>query len=286
MGVFLLILNAALNQAESMVMRLYGKKHSVGGMFFNAIVSLSATVFFFLTDKNGLYFPKDIWIYGGISALMFASGFYTMFLALQLGSFVTTKTIASFYGILPILYGILFLKEPAGIYVYLGIVLVFVSMYLMNCSKKGNEEKKAFSAKWLICVLVTTIINGLLGILIRMQQLHFNHACDNEFMILSCGGAFLLLLLLSFMQERDRIGYILKHGTPYGLLTGLVNGSKNLVSLFVYLYIPISIATPILSGLGIILSFLISVLIYKEKLTKTQLVSVAIGAVALVLFNL
>ncbi|MBQ4087599.1 MAG: DMT family transporter [Clostridia bacterium] len=289
MGVLFITISALLQQAEGMTMRRYGKKHSVGGMFFNAIISLAAMVFFFLTDKNGLHFPKEMWIYGSIDALFFASGFYSMFLALQSGSFVATKMVSSFSGIFPIVYGIAFLKEPADFFIYLGIVLVFLSMFFMNYSKKGiesSQDKKAFSLKWLICVLVTSVANGGIGILTRMQQIHFGGAYDNEFMILSFGGSFLFLLLLSLLQERDRMGYILKHGTPYGLLTGLINGSKNLIGMLVYFYIPISLASPIRTGIDLIMSFLISILLYKEKLTKMQLASVAIGAVALVLFAL
>ena len=289
MGILLITITSLLQQAEGMTMRRYGKKHAVGGMFFNAIISLAAMVFFFLTDKNGLCFPKELWIYGIISALCFATGFYSMFLALRLGSFVATKMISSFSGIFPIVYGIAFLKEPADLFIYLGIALVFLSMFLMNYSKKETEdsnEKKSFSMKWLICVLVTAVANGGIGILTRMQQIHFGGAYDNEFMILSFGGSFLFLLLLSLAQERDRMGYILKHGTPYGLLTGLVNGSKNLINMFVYFYIPISLASPIRTGIELIMSFLISILLYKEKLTKLQLASVIIGAVALMLFAL
>jgi multidrug transporter EmrE-like cation transporter len=50
--------------------------------------------------------------------------------------------------------------------------------------------------------------------------------------------------------------------------------------------IPISIAAPTRSGIKIVISFLISLFIFKEKLTKRQVVGVIIGAAALVLLNL
>jgi multidrug transporter EmrE-like cation transporter len=38
--------------------------------------------------------------------------------------------------------------------------------------------------------------------------------------------------------------------------------------------------------MGLVISFLISVLLYKEKFTRRQLVSVVIGIVAVILINL
>lgn len=284
MGILLLVIGALLHQGESMVVRRYGRKHQ-GGMLFNAIICFFSMIFFFLTDKGGLCFPKEIFGYGLASCIMFAAGFYSMFLALQWGSFVATKLIASFSGVISICYGIVFLKEPAGVFTYIGIVLMFLSVFLMNV-KEEESEKKSISFKWLVCVLVTAVSNGFIAVISRMQQIHFQQAYDNEFMILSFGGSCILLTLLALICQRGSLKEIVRYGTLYGALTGAFNGSNNLVNLITYLYIPISVATPAKTGLGCVFSFLVSVLVYREKFTKRQLVSVLIGILALVLFKL
>ena len=38
MGTFLLMLDAVVGQGETMIVRKYGKKHKIGGMFFNAMI--------------------------------------------------------------------------------------------------------------------------------------------------------------------------------------------------------------------------------------------------------
>ena len=286
MGTLLLMFYALLEQAEGIIVKHYGKKHVSGGMFFNAIICLFALVFFVVTDKGGLCFTNEMLVFGLISCSMYALGFYSMYIALQLGSFVATKMIASFSGVISIIYGIFFLKEQAGFFKYLGIILVFLSVILMQYKKTESAEKKKMSFKWLMWTLATVISNGLIAVLSRMQQLHFNQAYDNEFMILSFGGAFIALCIIGLIYERDKLLYTLRYGGLWGTLAGLVNGGKNLVVLLLYLYIPISVATPLRTGLSLIMSFLLSVFIYREKFTVRQILSVVVGITAIVLFKL
>ena len=284
----LILLNQAAHQVEGMLVRRYGKKHGAGGLFFNAIICLFAMIFFVLTDKGGFYFPKELWGYGFVSCLMFAAGFYSMYLALQLGSYAISRLISSFSGVFAIVYGLVFLKESASVTTYIAFVLVFASVFLMNYRPAGKEnaEEKAFSMKWLICVLVALVSNGMIAVLSRMQQLRFENACDNEFMMLSLGGAFTALMLIGLVTERGKLKQIIKYGTLYGGIAGLMNGAANLVNLATYMFLPISVVTPIRTGLGIVMNFVISVLAYKEKFTRRQLVSAVIGVLALMLLTL
>ena len=284
MGILLLLANVFLQQGETMIVRRYGRKYR-GGMLFNSIICLFAVVFFLLTDKGGLCFPKEIFWYGAVSCIMFATGFYSMHLAMQWGSYVASKMIASFSGVISIIYGIFFLKEPADLLTYIAIALIFLSIVLMNGKKDENGEK-GFSVKWLIAVLITAVSNGFIAVISRMQQIHFSQAYDNEFMVLSFGGSFVLLAILALICQRDSLREIAKYGTAYGALAGMFNGAKNLATLVLYLYIPISVATPLRTGADMVLSFMVSVILYREKFTKRQLASVIVGMVALVLFNL
>ncbi|MBQ4625208.1 MAG: DMT family transporter [Clostridia bacterium] len=284
MGFLLIILNNAAHQVEGMLTRRYGNKHGAGGMFFNAVVCLFSMLFFVLTDRDGFYFPGALWIYGGISCLCFATGFYGMYRALQLGSYVISRLISSFSGVLVIFYGLFYLGEDANLFQYISIVLVFLSLFIMNYEKpRKGEEKEKFSLKWLAWVLASLVANAFIAILQREQQIKFDNQCDNEFMILSLGGAFLALLLIGLAKERDQIGSVVKYGTLYGAGAGLMNGAANLVGLWTYYYIPISAASPIRTGVGTVMSFLVSWLIYREKFSKQKLVGVFLGLVAVVI---
>ena len=286
MSVILLLVVILAGQLESMTVRLYGRKNKEGGMFFNAIICAFAALFFLITDKNGLCFPKELFIYSLVGVSATATGFYAAYLAYKYGSFIVTNLIASFSSVMVITYGLAFLKEPINIFGYMGIAMFFVSSILVNLKGNDGNEKKPFSVKWLVCAILTAVSNGVLGIVMRSQQIKFNGAYDNEYMILNSVGAAILLAVIGLITERDKIGSIIKKGFFYGAITGGLNGFKNLITFVIYLYIPIAVFTPLRAGLSFVTGFLISVIFYKEKFTKLQLLGILFGVLSVVMFAL
>lgn len=284
MSIVLLLLVVMTDQLENMAVRLYGRKHQDGGMFFNAIICAFAALFLLITDKNGLQFPKELFLYSISGAVTTAVGFYTAYLAFKYGSFILTKLISSFYSVIVIAYGIVFLREPADLFGYIGIVLFLISSVMVNLKKEDVSEKKEFSVKWLVCAVLCAVGNALLVIIMRSQQIKFDGAYDNEYMIVNSLGAAILLFAIGLITERKNVLGIVKKGFVYGAVTGGINGLKNLLTLIVYLYIPLSIFTPARAGVGCVLGFIISVLLYKEKFTKAQLIGIFLGALSVVLF--
>jgi len=232
--------------------------------------------------------PLRLLPYALLSCLMYATGFYTMYKALQLGSFGMTKLISSFSGIITIVYGVAFLHERPHFITYIAIVLVFVSVILMRIEaamQKQNSASGDISMKWLVYLILCVVSNGFIAILSRQQQIVFQKECDSEFKAISYFGAFLALMIFGFILERRNLEYIVKHGTLYGVLAGLFNGGHNFITLVIYTMGALSISSPMTTGMGLIASFGMSVFLYKEKFTKMQVLSVIVGAVAFVLFQ-
>lgn len=285
-GMMLVIFGLVMHQIETIIVKNYGNKHGKGGMFFNAIICLFAMVYFFITDKNGLQFPKGIWIYGIVNSIMYATGFYTGYAAYKTGSFGFTKLFVSFAGIFSIFYGIIFLKEPTSIIMYIAIVMIFLSVFLMNYQKDEDSGKNKISVKWIIYIILTVLSNAFIAIIGRMQYGVYGDTYKNEFLIISLAGGAISLFILGMIFERDSFKYTVKHGFLYGAGAGVCNGINNLLLLVTYNYLPISFISPVRTGIGIIMGFLISILLYKEKFTRRQLISAGIGLAAVVLMNL
>ena len=286
MGYLLILLFSLLNLGEGILVKGYSKKHGSGGMIMNAIIALFSFLFFLITDEGGFTAPSEMIPLAIFNSVLYALGFYLTYVAYGLGSFGLTRLISSFSLLFTIFYGLFFLNETATWLTYVGILMIFAAMVLINYRKESAGEKKSFSVKWLVCVCTSTLANGFIGIFTRYQQIRFNNSCSNEFLVISLGGAFVWLAIIGIITEREKLGYILKYGTLYGAASGLVNGAKNLTTIFIYLYLPISIVSPIKTGLGIVLTFLSSFIIYKERYTKLQLIGVALGATAIVLLAL
>ena len=52
------------------------------------------------------------------------------------------------------------------------------------------------------------------------------------------------------------------------------------------LYVPVSVVSTVKTALGLVISFVISALLFKEKFTRNQLISAIIGITAVVILNI
>jgi drug/metabolite transporter (DMT)-like permease len=220
------------------------------------------------------------------NAVFYAAGFHLTFVAYRCGPFGLTKLLSTFSLLFPIFYGIFALDEEGGYIVYVCIALIFLSVFLVNQKKSNSDESIKISLKWFICILLSVISNGCISIITRSQQIRFDNACSNEFSVFSLAGAFILMMVLGFITERDKMGRVFKAGTLYGAAAGIFNGAKNFITLAIYLYLPLSVISPIKSGLNIVLTFATALLIYKERYTARQMLGVALGAAAVILLAL
>lgn len=288
-GYILILIYAMLNIGESVMVKAYATRYKSGGMIMNSLIALFAFAFFVITDivsTDGFYFPSQMIPLGLINCILYAAGFYSMFLAFKVGPYGLSRLISSFSLLFSVFYGIVVLDEKTTALTYVGIVLIFVALFLMNYVGAGKDKDEAkISFKWIVYITITVVSNGFISILGRVQQIRFNNACTNEFQMISIGGSFLLLAVLGLIIDRDKLKSVLTHGTLYGLGAGVFNGAKNLVSLMVFLCIPMSTASPMKIGVGMALTFAVSKIFYKEKYSLFQIFGVVFGAAAVLLLS-
>ena len=284
LGMLLIFGAISAHQAETVLVRNYGKKYGAGGFFFNAIICFAALCYFFVTDKGGLQFPPKLWVYGLINSAMYAIGYYTGYVAYSTGSYALTKLFMSFGILISIFYGIVFLNEPTTVLTYISFALIIAALVLVNYRKKSANDK--ISLKWIINIILMVASNAAISIIGKMQYAAFDGNFKNEFLIISLAGATVVLFVLGFLLERDSFKKTFKYGLLYGGGAGVLSGINNLITLGVYAYLPISVVSPVKSGFNMALSFAVSVFLFKERFTKRQLVGVLIGILAIVLINL
>lgn len=287
MPILIICIGKLIHQLEGVLIKKYDAKHKKGGFVFTAIVSLFSMLFFLImeliTDKNGVQISGEIVIYGVFAGICFCLASFLTYVALSCGSFVLSRLILSYSILITIIHG-LFLGEEITILGWIGIVLILCSLYFMKGN--GKEDGVKFTKKWLISILLSVLFAGLFGVLQRQQQLVYGGKYDREFMIVSLGVSGILLFILGVIKDGKDLKYILKHGSLYALGAGFSNGATNLLTLYVYLIAPMSFVAPTSAGIAMIISFLISKLIFKEKFSKLQYLGVILGGVSLVLFNL
>ena len=126
----------------------------------------------------------------------------------------------------------------------------------------------------------------MFGILKKAQQIAFGGVYDNEFMMLTYGVTFVLLMVIGVVIEKKKTGKILSRCLPYTFGAGLSNAVNNLIGFAILGLIPVSIYAPMSSALSKLVTFAVSMLLFREKYLPRQLVALALGLIAIVLLNL
>lgn len=283
-GIVLIVSAILLGQIEGVFIKKYNSKHEAGGFIFTGLVSLFSMLFFVITNTDGFQFPPGMWIYSVAAGILYCGASFLTYVALGCGSYAMSMLILSYGLVFKIGYGLFFLNEPASVFTYIGLAVIFVSIYLTRGEK--DKTKSKFSVKWLVCILLSVFGSGMFGVVQRMQQIAFDDTCTNEFMIIALAISAASLFIIGVIKDGKKLKSILKYGGGYAISAGVANGMNNMIGLVVNTLMPVSLSSPLRAGLRIVTVFLISKLIFKEKFLKRQVVGVFLGAVALVLLNI
>ena len=286
MSALLILASTLTGLAEGIFIKRYRSKHNGGGFLFTAMICFFSMMVFVLTDRDGFVFPPMMWAYAIAAGVLYCSASFLTYIALGCGSFAMSMLILSYSLIFSIGYGLFVLHETATVWLWCGLALMMVSLYLTRASKVEGQEERGVSVKWIVCIGLSVVGSGMFSVVQRMQQIRFEDSCTNEFMIVALGFSTLTLLAIGLIKDRKDLGLVLRHGLIWTALAGGSNGATNAMSMVLYTMVPLSVLAPVRAGAKIVVSFIVSVLLFKEKFEKRQIVGVILGAAALVLLNM
>ena len=133
---------------------------------------------------------------------------------------------------------------------------------------------------------LSLIGNGTCAIIQTEQTKQFNGAYDKTFMAIALGIVFIAFLLFALFYERPQILPSLKKGAHFMIICGVANGAANLFVMIASTMINKSVMFPIISAGGIVVTWLVSVFLYKEKLTKEQNLAMLLGIISIIFLNI
>jgi len=278
----LLLLHPMVSSCQSIAQKQYTlREKSPNVLLFSAITSLIALFFFLITSRFDLFFDVRLVPYALGFAICYASAWAGTVFALRFGSMALSSLIIACSLVFPTVYGLL-LGEPAAPAVIIGICLIFCAIVLVNI-QFGQKQK--FSLKWFLCVMVAFLGNGCCSIMQNMQKRTLGDSFTHEFMIIALSAAFILLMIAACLTSksvlRDLPGCL-----PYASANGVANALLNLIMLTLIGNIPNTVLYPSVSALGMLFTFLLSYIVYKERFSLPQYIGYAMGAVSIVLLNL
>lgn len=220
-------------------------------------------------------------VYGVIYGILLIASQWAFAFSLKLGSAAICSVIYSLGFILPTVSGAVFWGEDFTVLHLLGIFGA-ISVILLTARKDGanHSSNKGF----IPFIILAMLASGGLGIMQKVQQ---NSEVSNQ------KGGFLLIAftlafccsLLPFVLYCKKTAFKIKNSI-YPAITGLCFGGANLCNTILAGKMKSAVFFPIQNISTILLTTLLSALLFKEKATKKTVVILLLGVAIIILFSL
>lgn len=277
MTAILLILNIIVGVIQQVARKESNKRQQGGVYSFSAAAAFLSLVFFSIRSGGNWNATGQTFSYAIIFSTAFAVTTITTMLAIQCGPLSLTSLVVSYSLVIPALYGIIFLQEPISLRLVLGIILLFVSIFLIN---REEGEQKKINLRWGIFAIITFFGNGICTTAQKLYQVRSGGSTECEFMMISMSIVVGVLLIAAIICEGKQLFKNLKEGAIWYGICGLGNASSNSLTMILALSMPASVLYPLLSAGGIVLTALISRIFYREKLSTPQKIGLVLGIAA------
>ena len=211
---------------------------------------------------------------------------------LSLGSLAIYSMFMMLGGMLiPFFYGVLFLKEELTLSKTAGTVLLSLFIVLQALWQIDEENQELTKGKkgvfFLLCLLIF-FLNGMTGVVAKAHAINRQAVDAISFTVISCvlTSALSLIFLLPCGKK---IKLAFKENLRFKpvlimILLGAAAYTGNFLHLKAASFVPASVQFPLVSGGVIVLSALVSVLFFKEKISKKEWISIAGAFVSTFLF--
>ena len=242
---------------------------------FNSFTYLMCIILFgIMTTGNGfsLYTLLLGILFGFVTAM---SNFYRT-LALADGPTHITILITTSSMIIPTLSGVVMGLEAFKLSKILAMAVLIFFIYLSSKKSENNKIGKL----WLLYCALAFIFQGIIGVIQKVHQSSAHKAELFPFLFVSFTFSFLFVSLMGYSKKTDT-----KFGAWHYVLAcigGVCVFTMNFLNLKLSGVLPSQLFFPIVNGTTIILTSIVAVVIFKEKLTKRQFAGIVGGLLSLV----
>lgn len=255
---------------------------------YTVLIAASFTGWCLMEGITSVTFPT---VYIGICfGVVFTLAMFFYSSAMDLGPLSYTAFYFSVSLLVPVVASILFWNEPAGIWKVAGILLFLISFYLINIY--GNKEDISVkNRRWVVYCLLAFLFNGSVPVLAKLHQTFLPGQEVVEFMFIGFSSAFIFSLTCLFFSERknkksQKIELKMQPLWIYIIGLALSTGLLNLIITYLSGQLPGAYLFPFVNGSMIVCLTLISVLVFRESISKSGVMGIIIGILAIIAVNL
>ena len=241
---------------------------------FNTVVYSVCVLMFgilLLKEKLSLFTVLLGLLFGVVTAL---SNLFKM-LSLSNGPMNITLLVTTSSMVIPTMSGVFF--GEAFSLAKLFVVVILIWFIYLSVSKSDDTK---IGRKWFLFCLLAFLFQGTVGVL---QKIHQNSAHKTEvsgflFVAFICAIIFCFIRNRGFNQKIE----LDKKMVIIGLICGGCSFGMNYINLILSGLLPSQLFFPLINGSAIVLSSIMSVIIFKERLSKRQTIGLVGGIVSLI----
>jgi len=233
---------------------------------------------------NGRYAPSSTTvIIGIIGGLCFASAGIMAIYMMSTGPFIWSVLIMNLSNFLPVVFALIFLGESVSPIQVIGILMILSILAIMNIGSK--DDGKPFTKQWMIIAVITMFVNGAIMSAQKAQSTFLHGEETLEMMSILFLSASVCAGIITIFALKGKEKPQLKTFLPpaFGLIASL--GAGNLFAMTLMNRVSAAIQFPVIVGCGIIISSVISVVLYKEKPDRRLYISSALLICGIILLG-
>lgn len=289
---YIFLLLACVSTSITNILGGYFNKRTAGKkdaqMIYTFIAILSSLIVWWIMYAINFSFDAKVLPYSVMFGLFLTLGIICNIFALKTGPIVLTSLIVQISTVMVAVWGLIFWNTEFTIKVILGIILVVVSLFLCLYTKKQEEDAKTqkITFKWLVFVMLAFVGNGGCLVVQKMQQTAFNNQHGNMLMAFAMVVSIIVGTVVLIKSDKVDLKPIVKKG---GIFAGFVGICNVLLNLFVILLAKTSLSPnliyPTIAVGSLIITSILSIFLFKERLKWWQWIGVAIGIAAVGLLS-
>ena len=162
-----------------------------------------------------------------------------------------------------------------------------LALFLTNADKlkKGREKENTNYPKWLFCITVTFITNGVCSVLQKEYQVALPGGESDEFMFFAMLVSSLIYIPVCIFKSREEKARIGKSAW-LGVFSGCMMGLASFFTLILAGFSSASIMFPIISASTILGALLCGRTVFREKLKLNHYIAMLFGVLTVVFMKI
>ena len=258
-------------------------------LLFNSMISLIWAVIIFIISikgNGGFVMPSaEAIFYGTLYGINLSVFLLFKMLSLTSGPISITSLIASGSFIVATIFSVIYNNESVNAVKIIGMVVLLFSFFL--CMDRKNNTLVA-TKNWKYYVTIFFFAGGMIGIINKLfQSSNAKTEMDSMLLVASFVSAFVLAVMAFILGGVKKTGApkIYKSGIVYIIACGLVSCIYNRLNVYLAGVMDGALLFPLSNGTLLLLNNLTGIILFKERLSKLQIVGMIIGLLSIVMIG-